>query len=104
LAATSASRVPYLADVPTFRELGHKDFVSLTWFSLSGPAKLPRDIVTRINAVIVKAMQRPEIKKAIARDAIETRPMTPDELNAFVQSEIDRWQPLIRRIMAKRQK
>ncbi len=104
LAATSANRVPYLPDVPTFRELGHKDFVSLTWFALSGPSKLPRDIVTKINAVIVKAMDRPEIRKTIARDFIETQPMTLDELNAFAQSEIDRWQPLIRRIMAKRQK
>jgi len=104
LAATSADRVPYLPEVPTFRELGHKDFVSVTWFSLSGPAKLPRDIVDKVNAAIVKAMDRPEIRKAIARDAIETRPMTPSELNQFARSEIDRWAPLIRRVMAKRQK
>lgn len=104
LAVTSANRLPYLPDSPTFRELGHKDFVSLTWFSLSGPPKLSSDIVNKINAVVVKAMDRPEIRKTIERDAIETAPMTPAELNAFAQAEIDRWGPLIRRIMAERER
>jgi tripartite-type tricarboxylate transporter receptor subunit TctC len=104
LAVTSANRVPYQPGVPTFRELGHKDFVSLTWFALSGPPKLPRDIVDKINAVVVKAMARPDIRKVIERDAIETAPMTPAELNAFAQAEINRWGPLIRRIMAQREK
>jgi tripartite-type tricarboxylate transporter receptor subunit TctC len=104
LAVTSAKRLTYLPDTPTFRELGHKDFVSLTWFSLSGPPKLPRDIVDKVNAVVVKAMNRPEIKKTIERDAIETMPLSPAELNKFAQSEIDRWAPLVRRIMAERQK
>jgi tripartite-type tricarboxylate transporter receptor subunit TctC len=104
LAVTSANRLAYLPDTPTFRELGHKDFVSLTWFSLSGPPKLSRDIVEKINGVIVKATNRPEIRKTIERDAIETMPFTPDELNKFAQAEIDRWSPLIRRIMAERQK
>ena len=53
---------------------------------------------------MVKAMDRPEIRKTIERDAIETMPLTPAELNAFAQSEIDRWGPLVRRIMAERQK
>ena len=104
LAVTSANRLAYLPDTPTFRELGHKDFVSVTWFSLSGPPKLPRDIVDRINAVIVKAASRPEIRKTIERDAIKTMPLTPAELNKFAQAEIDRWAPLIRRIRAERQK
>ena len=39
MAVTSANRMSYRPEVPTFRELGHKDFVSLTWFSLSGPSK-----------------------------------------------------------------
>jgi tripartite-type tricarboxylate transporter receptor subunit TctC len=104
LAVTSSNRLSYLPDVPTFRELGHKDFVSVTWFSLSGPPKLPRDIVERINAAVVKAMNRPDIRKTIERDAIETMPLSPGELNKFAQGEIDRWAPLIRRIMAERQK
>jgi tripartite-type tricarboxylate transporter receptor subunit TctC len=103
LAVTSANRMPYLPDLPTFRELGHSDFVSLTWFSLSGPAAVPKDVVDAVNREIVKAMGQPQIKQQIERAAIEVRPMTPAELTRFAQGEIDRWVPLITRIMATRQ-
>jgi tripartite-type tricarboxylate transporter receptor subunit TctC len=104
LAATSEKRLPYLPEIPTFRELGHKDFVSVTWFSLSGPAKMPKAIVDKINAEVVKAMRRPEIMKHIQTHGIEVKPMTPEELVQFSQAEIDRWVPLIKRILAQRQK
>jgi tripartite-type tricarboxylate transporter receptor subunit TctC len=77
LGVTSAQRLPYIPDLPTLRELGHPDFVATTWFSLSGPAGLPPDIVDKINREIVKAMERPQVRKQIEQDAIETRAMTP---------------------------
>ncbi len=104
LAVTSGRRMPYLPDLPTLAELGHPDFVSLTWFSLSGPAGMQKDIVNAINREVVKALGQPQVKKQIERDAIETRPMTAAELTAFSQSEIDRWTPLIRRVMASKAK
>ncbi|HWF95748.1 MAG TPA: tripartite tricarboxylate transporter substrate binding protein [Xanthobacteraceae bacterium] len=100
LAVTSAQRVSYLPDLPTLRELGFGDFVATTWFSLSGPAGLPADIVERINREVVKAMDRPQVRKQIEQDAIETRPMTAAEVTEFSQSEIDRWTPLIKKVMA----
>jgi tripartite-type tricarboxylate transporter receptor subunit TctC len=100
LAVTSAERVPYLADLPTLRELGYRDFVATTWFSLSGPAGMPADIVDKINREVVKATDRPQVKRQIEQDAIETRPMTAVEVTQFSQSEIDRWTPLIRKMMA----
>jgi len=103
LAITSAERMPYIPELPTLRELGHRDFVSLTWFSLSGPAAMPTNVVEAINREVVKAMDQPHIRQQIARDAIEVRPMTPAELARFAQGEIDRWTPLITRIMATRQ-
>ena len=103
LAVTSAERVPYLAEVPTLRELGYPDFVATTWFSLSGPAGLPADIVERINREVVKAMERPQVKRQIEQDAIETRPMTAAEVTQFSQREIDRWTPLIKKMMATKE-
>ena len=100
LAVTSAQRVPYLPDLPTLRELGYPDFVATTWFSLSGPAGLAPDIVERINREVVKAMERPQVKRQIEQDAIETAPMTAAEVTRFSQSEIDRWTPLIKKMMA----
>jgi tripartite-type tricarboxylate transporter receptor subunit TctC len=103
LAVTSAERVPYLAEIPTLRELGYPDFVATTWFSLSGPAGLPADIVERINHAVVAALERPQVKKQIEQDAIETRPMTAAEVTQFSQREIDRWTPLIKKMMAAKE-
>jgi tripartite-type tricarboxylate transporter receptor subunit TctC len=103
LAVTSANRMPYLPDLPTLRELGHQDFVSLTWFSLSGPAGMPKDVVAAINREVVRAMDKPSIKRQIEQDAIEVKPMTPAELTRFAQGEIDRWVPLVKRIMETKQ-
>jgi tripartite-type tricarboxylate transporter receptor subunit TctC len=104
LAVTAANRLSSVPNVPTFRELGHKDFVSVTWFSLSGPPKLPKHIVDRLNAEIIKAASRPEIKKRNERESIDPTPMDPAQFAKFAQSEIDRWVPLIKRIMAQQKK
>jgi tripartite-type tricarboxylate transporter receptor subunit TctC len=103
LAVTSAERVPYLAEIPTLRALGYPDFVATTWFSLSGPAGLPADIVERINRAVVAAMERPQVKRQIEQDGIETQPMTAAEVTQFSQREIDRWTPLIKKMMAAKE-
>src|SRR5437660_1391231 len=91
LAVTSANRLPYLSELPTLRELGHPDFVATTWFSLSGPAGLPRDIVGALNREVIRAMATPLVKKQIEFDGIEVKAMTPAEVTQFSQSEIERW-------------
>ena len=95
LAVTSAQRLPRAPEVPTLREFGH-DFVATAWYSLSGPAGLSPDIVERVNREIVRAADRPQVRRQIEQDAIEGKPMSPDEVRSFMQSEIDRWTPMIR--------
>jgi tripartite-type tricarboxylate transporter receptor subunit TctC len=97
LATTSGQRLSYRADVPTLRELGHADFVATTWYSLSGPAGLAPDIVESANREAVNALVRPQVKRQIEQDAIETKAMSPAEVTRFMQSEIDRWTPMITR-------
>ena len=97
LATTSGQRLPYRADVPTLRELGQADFVATTWYSLSGPAGLAPDIVESANREAVNALVRPQVKRQIEQDAIETKAMSAAEVTRFMQSEIDRWTPMITR-------
>jgi tripartite-type tricarboxylate transporter receptor subunit TctC len=94
LAVTSAQRLPHAPEMPTLRELGH-DFVATAWYSLSGPAGLSPDIVERVNREIVRAADRPQVRRQIEQDAIEAKPMSPAEVRSFMQSEIDRWTPMI---------
>jgi tripartite-type tricarboxylate transporter receptor subunit TctC len=93
LAVTTEKRIPNFPEIPTVKESG-LDVVAATWFGLSGPAKLPPEIVEAVSRETIKAMQTDLIQKRLALDAIETKPMSPKEYTAFVQSETARWAPL----------
>jgi len=90
IAVSTARRQPDFPDVPTFREQGF-DIVANTWFALSGPAGLPREIVARLNREVYRIMERPEVRLRFAQDAIEFKSMTPDELTKLFETEIARW-------------
>jgi tripartite-type tricarboxylate transporter receptor subunit TctC len=93
LAVSTEKRIANFPDIPTFREAG-QDLVTATWFALSGPARLPNDIVRAISRETLKAMQLPEVQKRLALDAIESKLMSPEEFTRFVEAEIARWAPL----------
>ena len=95
LAVSSVSWLPDYPSVPTFKELGYNDLTAATWFSLSGPTKMPRDIVNRINRAIVNGLQSPEMRKRLAHEVIESMLLTSDEFTEFVDAEITRWRPMI---------
>jgi tripartite-type tricarboxylate transporter receptor subunit TctC len=93
LAVTSEKRIPNFPDLPTLRESG-LDLVAATWFGLSGPAKLPHDIVQAVSRETLKAMQSDMIQKRLALDAIETKLMSPEEFTKFAEAETTRWAPV----------
>jgi len=66
LAATGATRIAPLPDVPTVAESGYKDFDMSVWFGLVTPAKTPGDLVTQLGEWFTAAMQVPEIKSKLA--------------------------------------
>jgi tripartite-type tricarboxylate transporter receptor subunit TctC len=103
LAVTASARLPQMPDVPTFRELGYPELVATTWFALSGPAGLPADIVRRINAAAVNALDQPAMRRLIEQDAVEVKPMSAAEVTQYFQSEIDKWQPIIARVVGAKQ-
>lgn len=103
LAVASEQRIPGFPDLPTFKEVG-QDLVASTWFALSGPARLPSDIVQRLNRETLKAMQAPQVQKALAIDAIETKMLSPEEFTKFVEAETARWAPLARQLAASKPK
>jgi len=99
LVVTASARLPQMPEVPTFRELAYPELVATTWFALSGPAGLPPDIVTRLNREVVTAMDRPPMRRQIEQDAVEVNAMSPAEVTQYFQSEIDKWQPMIARMI-----
>jgi tripartite-type tricarboxylate transporter receptor subunit TctC len=99
LAVTASARLPEYPNVPTLKELGYDDLVATTWFGLSGPAGVPKDIVDKLNRAVIEILDKPAVREQIKRDAIETRKMTPEEFTQFQASELANWGPLAKRFV-----
>ena len=95
VAVTSAERMPDFPELPTFKELNYPELVGTTWFSLSGPAKLPPDIVNRLNHEVSAIVAAADVQARFRRDGFIAQPMSPAEFTSFVASENARWKPLI---------
>lgn len=95
LAITGKERNKRFPDVPTFDELGVKGFDDvLQWYGVSGPAAMPRDIVSTLNVSLNKVLANPALEKTLAIEAILPMPMSPEEFDAYVRKDFERWQRL----------
>jgi tripartite-type tricarboxylate transporter receptor subunit TctC len=98
LAVSSSERLADFPDVPTLKELGYPKLVATTWFGLSGPAGMPKDIVDRLNREVIKTLAEPRAQKQMEQEALLTRPMTPQQFTDFMQTEIDKWGPIAEQV------
>jgi tripartite-type tricarboxylate transporter receptor subunit TctC len=95
LAISSAARLPEY-DVPTYREAGFPDLVASIWFSLSGPAALPPDIVNRLNSEVRRVLQLPDVRARLRPEGIEPGNLDPKAFTEFVAAEVKRWAPVVK--------
>jgi tripartite-type tricarboxylate transporter receptor subunit TctC len=96
LAVSSVKRVPGFPELPTFAELGYPELSASIWFSLSGPAGMPADIVNRLNAEVRRILQLPDVRERLRPEGIEPGDLDPKEFTAFMASEVRRWAPVVR--------
>jgi tripartite-type tricarboxylate transporter receptor subunit TctC len=101
LAVTSAKRVADLPDVPTVAESGYKGFEAITWFGIMGPAKLPKEVVAKLNADIDAALKDPVLAKKLADQGADVMPGTPDQFAKLIQADIVRWGKIVKESGAK---
>ena len=101
LAISSANRLPEYPNVPTYAEMGYKDLVATIWFSLSGPAGMPADIVERLNTEVRKALDSKEARERLRPEGIEPGKLSAGEFSAFLASEVKRWAPVVKASGAK---
>jgi tripartite-type tricarboxylate transporter receptor subunit TctC len=96
LAVTSPKRVPSLPDVPTIAET-FPGFDAATWFVLVAPAGVPPEAVARINAETKKIVATKDFQKRYdTLGMIPDQDRTPDEINAYIKSEIAKWAKVIK--------
>src|SRR3984957_3156914 len=96
LVVSTPKRVDELPDVPTPQEAGLKDAESVTWLGVFMPAKTPRDIIEKFHAAGAKLLAEPEMKESLRKLGIETQPMTPTEMDAFVARETAEYMAVIK--------
>ncbi len=96
LAVSGKQRMVALPDVPTVSEAGVRGFYTSAFLGLLGPAGMPRDIVSRLNAEVVKIIERPESKEWLQRQGAEPAPGTPEQLAERIHTDLAQFRKLIR--------
>lgn len=91
LAVTTPRRFPAVPDVPTMSEAGSPGFEVDQWHAIIGPAKIPRALVDKLNAQIVRVLELPEVYKVLLSNGAEANPSTPEQLQKLLRSEVVKW-------------
>ena len=93
---TSPKRSPLAPDVPTMIEAGLPGFDISAWYVMFAPAGTPKDILQRLNAEVNKAIADPELRRTLGEQGVEFTGGTPEQADAFVNGEIERWGKIIK--------
>ena len=101
LAITGAKRSPLMPDLPTMVEGGLSGVITETWYGFFVGAGSPREIVTTLNQVAVKAVQRPDVRERLAQMGADPIAESPEYFARFLDAEIARWAKVIRESKAK---
>lgn len=96
LAIATEKRSGQLPDVPTMREVGYPAVNADNWYGMVFPVATPKDLVTRMNAVMVKAIRAPEVRDRLAAQGINAIGNSPEEFAAFWRTEHEKWSRIIK--------
>ena len=96
LAVLSSQRSPVIPETPTAAEAGVENFEVPIWYGILAPAATPRDIITRLNTELTKALTAPEMKERLGSAGIEPMTSTPEQFTAFIRSETVRYAKVVK--------
>ena len=74
--------------MPTLAEQGLTGFDRSGWYGMLAPTGVPRDVITRLNAAIVKIVNTPEIRDAYMKQGLDPATSSPEEFGVFIRGEI----------------
>ena len=91
LADSSGKRSSMFPDVPTMAEAGFSGFDASIWFSIVGPAGLPKEVMDKLVPALTSVMKDPEVILAIKREGYDPMPMTPQQTAERIKSDFELW-------------
>ena len=96
LGVSSPKRSAVLLDIPTIPEGGVAGYGATSWNGVLTPAGVPKPILAKLNADIVKALHSPEVRQRLAADGGEPVGNSAEEFGAFIRAEIAKWAKVIK--------
>jgi tripartite-type tricarboxylate transporter receptor subunit TctC len=96
LGMTGNQRYESLPEVPTIAEAGLAGFDVNGWYGLYAPAGTPKDIITRLNAEVVKILAMPDVKARLLDAGIIATSSSPEAFAAYTQAETKRWAKVVK--------
>jgi len=96
IAITGKRRWPDLPEVPTFAEGGLTEYDASSWYAIHAPAGTPKAIIAKLNAELVRIVKLPDVSERLRLMSAEPVGNTPEQFDAFVKSEIDKWGKVIK--------
>jgi tripartite-type tricarboxylate transporter receptor subunit TctC len=96
LAVTGAHRSPSAPDIPTVAEAALPGFEAETWWGIVAPAGTPHAVLAKLNAAARKALADDDTKKRFADLGMTNGGSSPEELDAYIKSEIAKWSKVIK--------
>jgi len=67
------------------------------WYGFVGPARLPPEIVRRLNSAIVAVLGLPDVRARLSSQGVDPQPTTPEEFARLLASDVERWAKVIQR-------
>src|SRR5262245_10211981 len=96
LATTGVKRSNVTPELPTVSEAGVKGYEATIWLGLMAPAGTPRPIADRLNAEVVKVINRPDVKKAWNEQGAEPMTMNVSEFEKYLHADIAKWAKVVK--------
>jgi tripartite-type tricarboxylate transporter receptor subunit TctC len=97
-AVTTSNRLSIMPEIPTVDEAGLPGFHMTNWYALFAPKRTPKNIIEKLNRVVVDALGDP-VRARFAEQGVETFPreqQTPEALRALQKADIEKWWPIIK--------
>lgn len=96
LGVTSATRSSAAPLIPTITESGLPGFEVNNWYGILAPRGTPKEIVSKLNAEIVKILNMPDVKESLAVQGAEPVSGTPEQFAAYIKEETEKWAKIVK--------
>ncbi|MBI4191023.1 MAG: tripartite tricarboxylate transporter substrate binding protein [Betaproteobacteria bacterium] len=93
---TDGKRAPSMPNVPSMSEAGVSGMTIYAWYGLVGPAGMPKAVVNKLHAEVVKAIAVPSVKERFITQGGEAVGSSPEEFSKLIRNELPRWAEVIR--------